>query len=69
MTRTSVWHEIRCDHRGGCSARLDDENPFNLRDMAELNGWQIDVKLNGERASRGGKDYCPMHRRGGGSGV
>jgi hypothetical protein len=35
-----------------------------MRDARKA-GWQIGVKQNGERAQRGGKDYCPRHLRGG----
>jgi hypothetical protein len=63
----ATGYEIYCDDVL-CQAALTDQNRHNLRDMALLQGWQIDVKLNGERAKRGGRDYCPAHRRGGGSG-
>jgi hypothetical protein len=43
-----------------------DDNQFRLRRVAEAAGWTFGVKLNGEPAQRGGKDYCPEHRRGGG---
>jgi hypothetical protein len=35
-----------------------------LMSYAQTEGWQLGVKLNGERARRGGKDYCPPHRKG-----
>jgi hypothetical protein len=30
-----------------------------LKDDAERAGWGLDLKLDGTRAKRGGKDYCP----------
>lgn len=48
-----------------CTEMLAARSRFQLVDEARAAGWQIGVKLNGEIAIRGGKDYCPAHRRGG----
>lgn len=58
-------YRLSCDERAGCAAEKFDSNQFRLRDEAESEGWTFYVKLDGEQAQRGGKDYCPKHRRGG----
>lgn len=35
-----------------------------LMDYLEFQGWQLGVKINGQRARVHRKDYCPRHRRG-----
>lgn len=52
----------RCDTIG-CGATVEHWNIFRLYDKLLTDGWQRGVKLNGELAKRGGKDYCPKHRR------
>lgn len=52
-----------CDQTG-CDAFWIHDNRFRLMDIIDTAGWQRNVKLNGQRAKRGGKDYCPEHRRG-----
>lgn len=64
MSINATGYVLNCQDRGGCDNELRDTNFFNLRDTAVLSGWQLDVKLNGERAIHGGKDYCPAHRKG-----
>ena len=64
MTMYATNYEIYCDH-ALCQEALTDRNRFNLRDMAVLAGWQLSVKLNGDKAKRNGRDYCPAHRKGG----
>lgn len=54
---------ISCDE-SGCNRAEQHENWFKLCRLIEDAGWQRGVKLNGERAKRGGKDYCPEHRHG-----
>lgn len=61
MLQPSGW-VIGCDETG-CDRAEQHESRFMLIDFAESEGWQRDVKLNGERAKRGGKCYCPDHRR------
>jgi hypothetical protein len=57
-------HWYSCD-TAGCDAESPvSTNQFVARREAERCGWQIRVKLNGEIARSGGKDYCPDHRRG-----
>jgi hypothetical protein len=59
----STGYEVRCDE-SGCDHSEQHENRFRLYDLMQAEGWQRSVKLNGERAIRGGKDYCPGHRKG-----
>jgi len=68
MTLYPTAYEIYCDH-ALCQAALWSRSRRNLREMALLRNWQLDVKLNGERTKRNGRDYCPEHRKGGGSSV
>lgn len=58
-----VYYEASCDHPG-CDRTEEHENIFRLYDELRANGWQQGVKLDGQCAKRGGKDYCPEHRRG-----
>lgn len=55
---------LRCDESGCDTDEITSDNRFWLTDHARAEGWQLDVKLNGVRAKRGGKDYCPEHRKG-----
>jgi hypothetical protein len=59
----STGYEVRCDEPG-CDHAMRHENRFRLLDLIKAEGWQRGVKLNGERADRGGKDYCPFHLHG-----
>jgi hypothetical protein len=43
-----------CKNHGG-----EHENSFILERDAEANGWQFRRRKDGQRAGRGGKDYCP----------
>ena len=60
-------YRVRCDEGGSwtgtCDRELRHENRFQLQDDMQTAGWQRYVKLDGERAARGGKDYCPEHRK------
>jgi hypothetical protein len=40
----------------------EDGDPLELKLAAEREGWGLDLKLDGTRAGRGGKDYCPECR-------
>jgi hypothetical protein len=62
VIRPGLWR-IRCDEPG-CDVAEQHESQHMLMSYAEAEGWQLGVKLNGERARRGGKDYCPPHRKG-----
>jgi hypothetical protein len=55
-------YRLTCDEPN-CAADRFHENPFRLRDGAKIDGWTFYRKLNGEQAIRGGKDYCPEHRK------
>lgn len=55
---------VRCDEKSGCGASMRHGNRFQLMNLMEAGDWQRNVKLNGERAERDGKDYCPKHRKG-----
>lgn len=63
MINATGWR-LNCEHPDSCDAELRDENFFTLRNIGARIGWQFGVKLNGDRAIRGGKDYCPAHRKG-----
>lgn len=71
MTISPIRWRVRCDHPAGCrrgeesSHYLEIDNYFRFIERLDAEGWQRNVKLNGERAIRGGKDYCPRHRRDG----
>jgi len=66
-------YRVRCEHydwvggaRRRCRAALRATSlygPAGLWQAMELDGWQHAVKVNGERARQGGRDYCPRHRR------
>lgn len=53
---------LRCEDKSFCERVLTDTSRFRLIDDAKAAGWQLGVKLSGEQAIRGGKDYCPWHR-------
>ena len=55
-------YKLTCD-KPDCTAELRHLNPFKLRNIAERLGWTFNRRLDGMRAIRGGKDYCPEHRR------
>lgn len=59
----AIEWQIRCDEPG-CEDSMTNRNYFRLRDDGRAAGWQFNVKLNGEQAKRGGKDYCRQHRKG-----
>jgi hypothetical protein len=63
MAMYPVRWRVKCDHPEGCSRYEESGNYFRFIDRLDAEGWQRSVKLNGERAVRGGKDYCPEHRR------
>ena len=64
MTIQAVSYRLRCD-QPQCSAEIYYDNYSRLWDLSRAEGWTLRRKLNGELALRGGKDYCPQHRRGG----
>lgn len=64
-------YRVRCDQETGdgsrCPAGFEADSLFGARGIyatAEQENWQVNVKQDGQPASRGGKDYCPIHRRG-----
>lgn len=60
-------YEAKCDHPHGCGQvirRASYWGENGLFEVMDARGWQRGVKLNGERARRGGKDYCRKHRVG-----
>ena len=64
-------YRVRCDHvyggPGRCEATIERDSVFGsigLFATMDRTRWQRGVKSNGEQAERGGKDYCPAHRRG-----
>lgn len=62
MINPVLW-ELRCEETG-CEEGWQDDDWCRLHNDARARGWQFHVKLNGEVALRGGKDYCPTHRKG-----
>lgn len=56
-------YKLTCDHTHGCDEQLYNVNRFQLCRRAEAANWTLNRKLNGEYALRGGRDYCPRHRR------
>lgn len=61
MIAPTEWALV-CD-QAGCDRTESHTLRAMLRIEARQEGWQLDVKLNGERAKRGGKDYCPDHHK------
>lgn len=65
-------YRASCDFRfpytdARCSSSFEATSIFGrtgIYQRMEREGWQRNVKLNGDHARRGGKDYCPKHRRG-----
>jgi hypothetical protein len=55
MTVWAIAHRARCD---SCGITRDNANYFALKSQAEGEGWVFGRKKDGERAKRGGKDYC-----------
>jgi hypothetical protein len=66
---SATGYVLECEAVEGCAERRYDDNRFSLWNDAEREGWQLRVKLNGERAIRAGKDYCPRHLRSAGPGT
>jgi hypothetical protein len=64
MALNPIRWAVTCDHPAGCGSHEESGDYFAFRTRLQSAGWQLGVKLNGERAQRGGKDYCPTHRRG-----
>lgn len=64
MTLDPIRWQVTCDHPAGCERREESGDYFAFWNRLQHAGWQLGVKLNGERAQRGGKNYCPAHRRG-----
>lgn len=60
---SATGYILSCESEPACAQVLAGANRFRLIDEARAMGWQINVKLNGETAIRGGRDYCPAHRR------
>ena len=61
MTIWATGHNLRCDV-SFCAREFGEmENYFVLVEQAERAGWALGRKLDGTRAKRGGKDYCPTH--------
>lgn len=58
-----IHYQASCDHPR-CERTEEHWNRHRLLDRLLTEGWQRGVKLDGQRAKRGGKDYCPEHRRG-----
>lgn len=66
-------YRARCDHWDvvdgvdkRCRAGLRAVSLFGqtgIYAMMTAGNWQRGVKLDGTTARRGGKDYCPRHRR------
>jgi hypothetical protein len=63
MIEPITWR-IACDHPAGCQ-RSEKYTSYSGLLALQRQGWQVGVKLDGSRARRGGKDYCPRHTRGG----
>lgn len=55
MSVFAIRFRARCDV---CCIERDYDNRFDLRKILISEGWVFDRKKNGERALRGGKDYC-----------
>lgn len=53
-------YRLHCDRCRRVLGEFPDR--FELKEAAEAAGWALDVKLDGTRAKRGGKDYCPEDR-------
>jgi hypothetical protein len=52
------WY-VRCDEPGCTEVSGNPDGRWG----AEAEGWTFRRRLDGHRATRGGKDYCPAHRR------
>jgi hypothetical protein len=57
MSIRGLLYQGRCDHCGALTAQMDSQ--FTVDRWMRDNGWSMGVRLNGERAKRGGLDYCP----------
>lgn len=66
MTTNPTGYRTTCDEPGGCERKIEAASPYGehgLNAQAQRFGWQIQVKLDGDRAKQGGGDYCPAHRK------
>jgi hypothetical protein len=57
-----VHFRLSCD-APDCVDFLRHDSEYKLREIAESVGWTLGRRLDGQRAARGGKDYCPIHKR------
>ena len=57
-------YRLTCDTAFACSASLEGADHMTLFRQAEAAGWALRRKCNGDRALRGGKDFCPRHKAG-----